>query len=47
MPTTPEFVDQYLRETAEIALATSREDMARVIDVLFDAWRADRTIYSC
>ncbi len=47
MPTTPEFVDQYLRETAEIALATSREDMARVIDVLFDAWRADRTIYTC
>ncbi|MCC6559459.1 MAG: SIS domain-containing protein [Polyangiaceae bacterium] len=44
---TEEFVDRYLRETAEIALATSREDMARVIDVLFEAYRSDRTIYTC
>ena len=47
MPTTAEFVDTYLRESAEIALATSREDMARVIDLLFEAYRADRTIYTC
>ena len=47
MPTTSEFVDTYLRETAEIALATSREDLARVIDVLFEAYRSDRTIYTC
>ena len=46
-PTTAEFVDTYLRETAEIAAATSREDMTRVIDVLFEAYRADRTIYTC
>ena len=44
---TLDFVDAYLRETAEIALATSREDLARVIDVLFGAWREDRTIYTC
>ena len=44
---TQDFVDSYLRETAEIALATSREDMARVIEVLFEAYRSDRTIYTC
>ena len=47
MPTTAEFVDAYLRETAEIALATSREDMSRVIDTLFEAYKNDRTIYTC
>jgi D-sedoheptulose 7-phosphate isomerase len=47
MSTTADFVDTYLRQTAEIALATSREDMARVIDVLFDAYKSDRTIYTC
>jgi D-sedoheptulose 7-phosphate isomerase len=44
---THEFVDAYLRETAEIAEATSRDDLARIIDVLFEAWKADRTIYTC
>ena len=47
MPTTADFVDTYLRQTAEIALATSREDLGRVIDVLFDAYRNDRAIYTC
>jgi D-sedoheptulose 7-phosphate isomerase len=47
MLTTAAFVDTYLRQTAEIALATSREDLGRVIDVLFDAYRNDRTIYTC
>jgi D-sedoheptulose 7-phosphate isomerase len=47
MPTTAEFIDTYLRETAEIALAVDREDMGRVIDVLFEAYRSDRTIYTC
>ncbi len=47
MSSTRDFVDSYLKETAEIALATSREDMARVIDVLFDAYRNDRTIFTC
>jgi D-sedoheptulose 7-phosphate isomerase len=44
---TQDFVDSYLRETSEIALATSREDMTRVIEVLFEAYRRDRTIYTC
>lgn len=44
---THDFVEQYLRETSEIALATSREDLSRVIDVLFEAYRNDRTIYTC
>lgn len=44
---TRDFVDRYLHETAEIALATDRDDLARVIDVLFEAWRADKTIYTC
>lgn len=47
MPTTREFVDTYLRQTAEIALATSRDDLSRVIDTLFDAYRNDKTIYTC
>jgi D-sedoheptulose 7-phosphate isomerase len=47
MVTTADFVDTYLRQTAEIALATSREDLGRVIDVLFDAYLHDRTIYTC
>jgi len=47
MATTAEFVDAYLRESAEIALATSREDLTRVIDVLFEAYRNDKTIYTC
>lgn len=44
---TEAFVDRYLRETADIALRTSRSDLARVIDVLFGAYAADRTIYTC
>jgi D-sedoheptulose 7-phosphate isomerase len=44
---TLEFVDTYLRQTAEIAAATSREDLGRVIDVLFGAYLDDRTIYTC
>lgn len=47
MSTTAAFVDRYLRETAEIALGTSREDLAKVIDVIFEAYLADRTIYTC
>lgn len=41
------FVDTYLNETAEIARATSREDLAAVIDVLFAAYLEDRTIFTC
>ncbi|HEY4118463.1 MAG TPA: SIS domain-containing protein [Byssovorax sp.] len=41
------FIDRYLRETAEIALATSRDDLGRVVDALFDAYLANRVIYTC
>lgn len=44
---TQDFVEQYLRETAEIALATSAGDLTAVIEVLFEAWQKDRTIYTC
>jgi D-sedoheptulose 7-phosphate isomerase len=44
---TETFVDRYLRQTAEIAQATSREDLGRVIDVLFQAYLDDRAIYTC
>ncbi len=47
MSTTAEFVDRYLRETAEIALRTSRDDLTRVIDTLYEAYAADKTIYTC
>src|SRR5919199_351367 len=47
MPSNAEFVDAYLRETAEIALSTSREDLAKVIDLLFEAYRGDNAIYTC
>lgn len=41
------FVDRYLTETAEIAAASSRSDLAAVIDVLFGAYLEDRTIFTC
>ena len=44
---TTTFVDSYLSETAEMAAASSREDLARVIDVLFSAYAADKHIYTC
>lgn len=44
---TEAFVDRYLRESAEIALRTSREDLCRVIDVLFEAYLGDRTVFTC
>ncbi len=47
MTTTADFVDAYLKETAEIALRTDREDLGRVIDVLFEAYLADKHIYTC
>lgn len=42
-----DFVDEYLRQTAEIAARTNREDLTRVIDVLFGAYREGRHIYTC
>ncbi|HVY45390.1 MAG TPA: SIS domain-containing protein [Minicystis sp.] len=47
MPGHEGFIERYMRETAEIALATSKGDLARVIDVLFEAYLAGRTIFTC
>jgi D-sedoheptulose 7-phosphate isomerase len=44
---TTAFVDLYLRQTAEIAAASSRADLARAIDVLHQAWRTDHAVYTC
>ncbi len=41
------FVDEYLQQTAEVARSTSRADLAAAIDVLFEAYRNDKTIYCC
>lgn len=41
------FIDAYLRESAEIALRSSRDDLARVIDLLFDVYLAGKTVYTC
>lgn len=46
--TTPtDFVDRYLRETAEIAASVDRRAVQGVIDVLFGAYLEDRHIYTC
>ncbi|MFO0555190.1 MAG: SIS domain-containing protein [Polyangiaceae bacterium] len=42
-----DFVDAYLKETAEIAARTNRDALARAIDVLFEAWRDDREVFVC
>lgn len=47
MSDTSSFVDRYLQQTAQIAARTSREDLTRVIEVLFQAYRDDRHIYTC
>lgn len=40
-------VAQYLRETAEIALATSPDELTLAIEVLFDTYARGGTIYTC
>lgn len=44
---TEAFVDRYLEETAEIAKRSSRADLARAIDVLFEAHQQGRHVYTC
>jgi len=39
--------DRYLRQTAEIAAASSRDDLASAIDVLFEAWRSGAAVFTC
>lgn len=42
-----DFVDTYLRETAEVAQRTSREDLAAAIQLLFDAYKKGKRVYVC
>lgn len=44
---TAQFVDHYLRETAEIAASSDRDGLARIIDILFDTYRGGKTIFTC
>ncbi len=41
------FVDLYLTETAQIAQATNRGDLAKIIEIIFQAYQDDKTIYTC
>jgi D-sedoheptulose 7-phosphate isomerase len=45
--TTVAFVDRYLEETAEMARASSRQDLAAAIEMLFEAYRRGSSIYTC
>jgi D-sedoheptulose 7-phosphate isomerase len=47
MKSTTDFVDRYLRQTAEIAARVDRDEVARVVALLHDAYLRDRTIYTC
>jgi D-sedoheptulose 7-phosphate isomerase len=47
MDETLAFVDRYLRETAEVAARSPREDLGRAIGVLFEAWRRGGTVFTC
>jgi D-sedoheptulose 7-phosphate isomerase len=44
---TTTFIDRYLRQTAEIAAASSRGDLGRAIDVLHEAWLHDHAVFTC
>lgn len=47
MSDTTAFIDRYLRQTAEIAVASSREDLARAIELLFQAWQGGCAVFTC
>ena len=44
---TSSFVDQFLVESAQIAARTSRDEVVGVIDLLFAAYKAGGTIFTC
>jgi len=41
------FIDRYLKQTAEMAAATDRHALSRVITVLFEAYQHSATVYTC
>lgn len=46
MSATLDFVDRYLKETAEVAARTSRGDLTRAIEILFDAWQGGHRVFT-
>lgn len=44
---TTTFIDRYLQQTAEIAAASSRADLTRAIELLFEAWLHDHAVFTC
>jgi len=39
------FVDSYLKESETIAKQTSREDISKIIDLLFTAWKEGKQVF--
>lgn len=39
------FINQYFREAAQIINKVSRSDIDKIIEILFDAWQQERTIF--
>lgn len=45
MSPTKEKVNQYLKEVARVTRELDRKEIEKTLDILFDAWRKDRTIF--
>lgn len=45
--TNSEFISNYLKQTAEIAGKVNKGDIDKAIDILFQAWRAGKRVYTC
>jgi D-sedoheptulose 7-phosphate isomerase len=43
--TSEEFIDDYLRVTETIVRKISRTDINRVVDLLYEAWKADKQVF--
>ncbi len=41
-----QYIEKYLLETEEIAKKVNREDISNFIDILFNAWKSGRRIYT-
>jgi D-sedoheptulose 7-phosphate isomerase len=45
--TSAEFIRAYLRDTREIAQKVSVADIEKAIDILYQAWREGKRVYTC
>lgn len=41
-----EFIEKYFSEMSDIIKKISKDDISKVIDILFDAWKNDKKIYT-